>query len=177
MTALATTPTGQLLALPMLAADQVTETLHAYQVSKGGNAQACDGANTGPGSNASAPASSSPLARDELTGPRSAGYQAMLEGCPAGRAGTPACTATSSHAAPTSSACSRAERCLATADAVRHAVPAKINRIRWALPTNPDDLTDTFKQRRRDDRRVVTPTSPRRLCGNCLPTTTWTPTR
>jgi NAD(P)-dependent dehydrogenase (short-subunit alcohol dehydrogenase family) len=30
-----------------------------------------------------------PLARDELTGPRGAGYRRMIEGCPAGRAGTP----------------------------------------------------------------------------------------
>ena len=30
-----------------------------------------------------------PLARDELTGPRGAGYRRMIELCPAGRAGTP----------------------------------------------------------------------------------------
>ena len=30
-----------------------------------------------------------PLARDELTGPRGEGYQAMISGSPAGRAGTP----------------------------------------------------------------------------------------
>jgi NAD(P)-dependent dehydrogenase (short-subunit alcohol dehydrogenase family) len=30
-----------------------------------------------------------PLARDELTGPRAQGYLAMLSGSPAGRAGTP----------------------------------------------------------------------------------------
>ena len=30
-----------------------------------------------------------PLAKDELTGPRGAGYRRMIEGCPAKRAGTP----------------------------------------------------------------------------------------
>ncbi|HVN85529.1 MAG TPA: SDR family oxidoreductase, partial [Candidatus Binatia bacterium] len=35
--ALATTPTEELLALPMLQPDQVTDSLHAYQVSKRGN--------------------------------------------------------------------------------------------------------------------------------------------
>jgi NAD(P)-dependent dehydrogenase (short-subunit alcohol dehydrogenase family) len=30
-----------------------------------------------------------PLARDELTGPRGEGYRRMIELCPAGRAGTP----------------------------------------------------------------------------------------
>jgi enoyl-[acyl-carrier-protein] reductase (NADH) len=30
-----------------------------------------------------------PLAHDELTGPRGEGYRRMVEGCPVGRAGTP----------------------------------------------------------------------------------------
>ena len=30
-----------------------------------------------------------PLAKDELSGPRGAGYRRMIEGCAAGRAGTP----------------------------------------------------------------------------------------
>jgi len=30
-----------------------------------------------------------PLANDELTGPRGAGYRNMIEKCPAGRSGTP----------------------------------------------------------------------------------------
>jgi NAD(P)-dependent dehydrogenase (short-subunit alcohol dehydrogenase family) len=30
-----------------------------------------------------------PLAKDELTGPRGAGYRRMIEACPAKRAGTP----------------------------------------------------------------------------------------
>lgn len=30
-----------------------------------------------------------PLARDELNGPRGAGYRRMVEGCPVGRVGTP----------------------------------------------------------------------------------------
>jgi hypothetical protein len=36
--ALATTPTDELLALPMLLPDRVTDSLHAYQLSKRGNA-------------------------------------------------------------------------------------------------------------------------------------------
>jgi NAD(P)-dependent dehydrogenase (short-subunit alcohol dehydrogenase family) len=32
---------------------------------------------------------STPLAKDELTGPRGEGYRRMIELCPAGRAGTP----------------------------------------------------------------------------------------
>jgi hypothetical protein len=34
--ALATTPAGELLALPMLQPDQVTDSLHAYQLANGG---------------------------------------------------------------------------------------------------------------------------------------------
>jgi NAD(P)-dependent dehydrogenase (short-subunit alcohol dehydrogenase family) len=37
-TALATVPPDGLLALPMLQADQITDTLHAYQLAKRGNA-------------------------------------------------------------------------------------------------------------------------------------------
>lgn len=62
--ALATTPTDELLKLPMLQPDQVTDTLHAYQLAKRGNAlrvmaKAVRWGQRGAGSTPSAPASSS----------------------------------------------------------------------------------------------------------------------
>jgi hypothetical protein len=62
--ALATTPTAELLALPMLQPDQVTDSLHAYQLSKRGNslrvmAKAVRWGSEAPGSTRSVPASSS----------------------------------------------------------------------------------------------------------------------
>jgi NAD(P)-dependent dehydrogenase (short-subunit alcohol dehydrogenase family) len=93
--ALATTPTEELLALPFLAPDQVTDPLKAYQLSKRGNAlrvaaQAVRWGERGARINAISPGIvMTPLARDELTGPRGAGYRKMIEGSPAGRAGTP----------------------------------------------------------------------------------------
>jgi len=93
---LATTPTDQLLKLPMLQPDQVTDSLHAYQLSKRGNslrvmAQAVQWGKRGARINTISPGIIiiTPLARDELTGPRGAGYRRMIELCPAGRAGTP----------------------------------------------------------------------------------------
>ncbi|AYV46083.1 short-chain dehydrogenase [Caulobacter flavus] len=93
--ALATTPTEELLALPFLAPDQVTDPLKAYQLSKRGNAlrvaaQAVRWGERGARINAISPGIvMTPLARDELTGPRGAGYRKMIEGSPARRAGTP----------------------------------------------------------------------------------------
>ena len=63
--ALARTPADELLALPMLQPDQVKDSLHAYQLSKRGNAlrvmaERCAGASGVPGSTRSVPASSSP---------------------------------------------------------------------------------------------------------------------
>jgi NAD(P)-dependent dehydrogenase (short-subunit alcohol dehydrogenase family) len=93
--ALATTPTEELLALPMLAPDIVTDPLHAYQLSKRGNvlrvmAEAVRWGQRGARLNAISPGIIiTPLARDELTGPRGAGYRRMIELSPAGRAGTP----------------------------------------------------------------------------------------
>jgi len=93
--ALATTPADHLLALPMLAPDQISDPLHAYQVSKRGNAlrvkaEAVRWAQRKARINTISPGIvMTPLARDELTGPRGAGYRRMIEGCPAGRAGTP----------------------------------------------------------------------------------------
>jgi len=93
--ALATTPTDELLALPMLQPDQVTDPLHAYQLAKRGNslrvrAEAVRWGKRGARVNTISPGIViTPLARDELTGPRGEGYRRMIELCPAGRAGTP----------------------------------------------------------------------------------------
>ena len=90
---LATTPTEDLLALPLLAA--VTDPLHAYQVSKRGNslrvkAEAVRWGKRGARVNTISPGIIiTPLANDELTGPRGAGYRRMIDLCPVGRAGTP----------------------------------------------------------------------------------------
>jgi NAD(P)-dependent dehydrogenase (short-subunit alcohol dehydrogenase family) len=93
--ALATTPADELLALPMLQPDQVTDTLHAYQLAKRGNslrvmAEAVRWGRRGARVNTISPGIIiTPLARDELTGPRGEGYRRMIELSPAGRAGTP----------------------------------------------------------------------------------------
>jgi NAD(P)-dependent dehydrogenase (short-subunit alcohol dehydrogenase family) len=94
-TALATTPAEDLLALPMLHPDQVTDTLHAYQLAKRGNAlrvmaEAVRWAKRGARINTISPGIIiTPLAIDELTGPRGEGYHRMIEFSPTGRAGTP----------------------------------------------------------------------------------------
>jgi len=93
--ALATIPADELLALPWLQPDQVTDTLHAYQLAKRGNALRVKGeavrwAKRGARVNCISPGIvMTPLANDELTGPRGEGYRRMLELSPAGRAGTP----------------------------------------------------------------------------------------
>jgi NAD(P)-dependent dehydrogenase (short-subunit alcohol dehydrogenase family) len=93
--ALATTPADDLLKLPMLQAEQVTDSLHAYQLAKRGNclrvmAEAVRWGKRGARINAISPGIIfTPLARDELTGPRGDGYRRMIELCPAGRGGTP----------------------------------------------------------------------------------------
>lgn len=93
--ALATTPADELLALPMLQPDQVTDSLHAYQLAKRGNslrvmAEAVRWGKRGARVNTISPGIIiTPLARDELTGPRGEGYRRMIELSPAGRAGTP----------------------------------------------------------------------------------------
>lgn len=93
--ALATTPTDQLLTLPMLQPGEVTDSLHAYQLSKRGNAlrvmaEAVKWGKRGARLNAISPGIIiTPLAREELNGPRGDGYRRMLTLCPAGRAGTP----------------------------------------------------------------------------------------
>lgn len=93
--ALALTPAEQLLDLPMLQPDHVVDTLHAYQLSKRCNslrvaAEAVRWAKRDARINTISPGIIiTPLARDELTGPRGAGYRRMIELSPAGRAGTP----------------------------------------------------------------------------------------
>lgn len=93
--ALATTPTEDLLKLPFLQSDQVTDTLHAYQLSKRGNslrvaAEAVRWGKRGARINTISPGIIiTPLAKDELNGPRGEGYRRMIEVSPAGRAGTP----------------------------------------------------------------------------------------
>src|SRR5271166_1091520 len=93
--ALATTPTEDLLKLPMLQPGQVADTLHAYQLSKRGNslrvmAEAVRWGTRGARINTISPGIvMTPLAKDELAGPRGAGYRRMIEGSAAKRAGTP----------------------------------------------------------------------------------------
>jgi NAD(P)-dependent dehydrogenase (short-subunit alcohol dehydrogenase family) len=93
--ALALTPADELLALPMLQPDKVTDSLHAYQLAKRGNAlrvkaEAVRWGRRGARVNAISPGIIiTPLARDELTGPRGPGYRRMIDLCPAKRAGTP----------------------------------------------------------------------------------------
>ncbi len=93
--ALATTPVEELLFLPFLQPDQVTDSLHAYQISKRGNslrvmAEAVRWGKRSARVNTISPGIiMTPLAKDELSGPRGAGYRRMIELSAAGRAGTP----------------------------------------------------------------------------------------
>ena len=93
--ALATTPADQLLALPMLQPDQVADPLHAYQISKRGNslrvmAEAVRWGKRGARINTISPGIIfTPLAKDELSGPRGDGYRRMISASAAGRGGTP----------------------------------------------------------------------------------------
>jgi NAD(P)-dependent dehydrogenase (short-subunit alcohol dehydrogenase family) len=93
--ALATTPADQLLSLGFLQPDQVKDSLHAYQLAKRGNslrvmAEAVRWGKRGARLNTISPGIIiTPLANDELTGPRGEGYRRMIELCPVGRAGTP----------------------------------------------------------------------------------------
>lgn len=94
-TALALTPVEELLSLPLLQPDQVTDSLHAYQLAKRGNslrvmAEAVRWGKRSARVNTISPGIvMTPLAKDELTGPRGEGYRRMIEGSPVGRAGTP----------------------------------------------------------------------------------------
>jgi NAD(P)-dependent dehydrogenase (short-subunit alcohol dehydrogenase family) len=93
--ALAITPTEELLTLPMLQPGQVNDPLHAYQLSKRGNvlrvmAEAVRWGKRGARVNAISPGIIiTPLAREELAGPRGDGYRRMIDASAAGRCGTP----------------------------------------------------------------------------------------
>jgi NAD(P)-dependent dehydrogenase (short-subunit alcohol dehydrogenase family) len=73
----------------------VTDSLHAYQLAKRGNslrvmAEAVRWGERGARVNTISPGIvMTPLAKDELFGPRGAGYRRMIEGSAARRAGTP----------------------------------------------------------------------------------------
>jgi NAD(P)-dependent dehydrogenase (short-subunit alcohol dehydrogenase family) len=92
---LATTPTEELLALAMLQPEQVKDSLHAYQLSKRGNslrvmAEAVRWGKRGARINTISPGIIfTPLARDELSGPRGEGYRRMINASAAKRGGTP----------------------------------------------------------------------------------------
>jgi NAD(P)-dependent dehydrogenase (short-subunit alcohol dehydrogenase family) len=79
----------------MLQPGQVTDTLHAYQLAKRGNAlrvmaEAVRWSKRGARINTISPGIIiTPLAVDELTGPRGEGYRRMVDRSPVGRAGTP----------------------------------------------------------------------------------------
>ncbi len=93
--ALATTPADELLALSFLQPDLITDSLHAYQLSKRGNtlrvmAEAVRWGKRGARVNAISPGIIiTPLAKEELAGPRGEGYRRMIEISAVGRAGTP----------------------------------------------------------------------------------------
>lgn len=92
---LATAPTEELLSLPLLHPKNVRDTLHAYQLSKRCNvlrvmSEAVKWGKRGARINSISPGIIiTPLANDELNGPRGAGYRRMINLAPAGRAGTP----------------------------------------------------------------------------------------
>ena len=91
--ALATTPVDELLDLPFLR--EINDTLKAYQYSKRCNVlrvmyEATRWGRRGATINSISPGIIiTPLANDELHGPRKDGYLKMIEGMPARRAGTP----------------------------------------------------------------------------------------
>jgi NAD(P)-dependent dehydrogenase (short-subunit alcohol dehydrogenase family) len=93
--ALAATPADELLELPMLRPDRVKDTLHAYQLAKRANslrvkAEAVRWGKRQARVNTISPGIIiTPLARDELTGPRGEGDRRMIHLAPARRAGTP----------------------------------------------------------------------------------------
>jgi NAD(P)-dependent dehydrogenase (short-subunit alcohol dehydrogenase family) len=93
--ALATTPVEKLLGLPFLQLDQVKDSLHAYQLAKRGNslrvmAEAVHWGKRGARINTISPGIIiTPLAKDELSGPRGDGYRKMIEATTFKRAGTP----------------------------------------------------------------------------------------
>lgn len=91
---LATTPTEDLLKLDVLQAENIRDTLHAYQMAKRCNvkrvmAEAVKWGKNGARINSISPGIVvTPLAIDEFNGPRGDFYKNMFENCPAGRPGT-----------------------------------------------------------------------------------------
>lgn len=91
---LATTPTEELLQLPMLQPANIRDTLHAYQMAKRCNvkrvmAEAVHWGERGARINSISPGIIvTPLAIDEFNGPRGDFYKNMFAKCPAGRPGT-----------------------------------------------------------------------------------------
>lgn len=91
---LATTPTEELLKLPMLQPENINDTLHAYQMAKRCNvkrvmAEAVKWGERGARINSISPGIIvTPLAIDEFNGPRGDFYKNMFAKCPAGRPGT-----------------------------------------------------------------------------------------
>lgn len=91
---LATTPTEELLSLPMLQPEAINDTLHAYQMAKRCNvkrvmAEAVKWGERGARVNSISPGIIvTPLAIDEFNGPRGDFYKNMFAKCPAGRPGT-----------------------------------------------------------------------------------------
>ncbi|GHV97390.1 SDR family oxidoreductase [Lactobacillus nasalidis] len=91
---LATTPTEELLKLPLLQAENIRDTLHAYQMAKRCNekrvmAESVKWGERGARLNDIAPGIIvTPLALDEFNGPRGDFYKNMFAKCPAGRPGT-----------------------------------------------------------------------------------------
>ena len=91
---LATTPTEELLSLPLLQPENIRDTLHAYQMAKRCNekrvmAEAVKWGERGARLNDIAPGIVvTPLALDEFNGPRGDFYKNMFAKCPAGRPGT-----------------------------------------------------------------------------------------
>ena len=92
--ALATTPTEELLSLPILQPENIRDTLHAYQLAKRCNEkrvmfEACRWGERGARINSISPGIIvTPLAVDEFNGPRGGFYKNMFAKCPAGRPGT-----------------------------------------------------------------------------------------
>jgi NAD(P)-dependent dehydrogenase (short-subunit alcohol dehydrogenase family) len=93
--ALAMTPAEDLLKLPFLQPGKVKDSLHAYQLAKRANslrvmAEAVKWGKRGARINTISPGIvMTPLAKDELSGPRGAGYRRMIEATVQKRAGTP----------------------------------------------------------------------------------------
>lgn len=91
---LATTPANELLALDVLQPENIRDTLHAYQLAKRCNekrvmAEAVKWGERGARINSISPGIvMTPLALDELNGPRGEFYRTMFAQCPAGRPGT-----------------------------------------------------------------------------------------